>query len=277
VWTPDHRRAANRSGLRYPSDLTDAEWAILEPMIPPARHGGRKRSVNVREVLNGIFYVLWTGCQWKALPKDLPPKSTVHDYLELWNWDGTLERIHHALYVAVREQEGHEASPTAAIIDSQTAKGAQKGGASLDPAGYDAGKKIKGRKRHILVDTLGLLLSVVVHPADVQDRDGACHLLRRTRRMFPFIERIFADGGYAGPKMALAARRTGTWRLQIVKRSDVAGFEVLPKRWIVERTFGWFGRYRRLSKDYEALTDSSESMIYLAMIHLMVRRLRPAG
>src|SRR4029078_2861021 len=128
MWTPDHRRAADRRGLRYPSDLTDDEWAIVAPMIPPGRHGGRKRSVNVREVLNGIFYVLWTGCQWKALPKDFPPKSTVHDYLELWNWDGTLERIHHALYVAVREQEGREASPTAAIIDSQTAKGALKGG-----------------------------------------------------------------------------------------------------------------------------------------------------
>jgi transposase len=128
MWKPEHRLAANRSGLRYPSDLTDAEWVIVEPMIPPARPGGRKRSVNVREVLNGIFYILWTGCQWKALPKDLPPKSTVHDYLELWNWDGTLERIHHGLYVAVREQEGREASPTAAIIDSQTAKGAQKGG-----------------------------------------------------------------------------------------------------------------------------------------------------
>ena len=131
MWKPEHRRAADRRGLRYPSDLTDAEWAIVAPMIPPARHGGRKRSVNVREVLNGIFYVLWTGCQWKALPKDLPPKSTVHDYLELWNWDGTVERIHHALYVAVREQEGREASPTAAIIDSQTAKGAQKGGLGL--------------------------------------------------------------------------------------------------------------------------------------------------
>ena len=128
MWTPEHRRAAKRTGLRYPSDLTDEEWALVEPMIPPARHGGRKRSVNVREVLNGIFYVLWTGCQWKALPRDLPPKSTVHDYLELWNWDGTLEQIHHALYVAVREQEGREASPTAAIINSQTAKGAQKGG-----------------------------------------------------------------------------------------------------------------------------------------------------
>jgi len=131
MWTPEHRRAAKRTGLRYPSDLTDEEWALVEAMIPPARHGGRKRSVNVREVLNAIFYVLWTGCQWKALPKDLPPKSTVHDYLELWNWDGTLEHIHHALYVAVREQEGREASPTTAIIDSQTAKGAQKGALHL--------------------------------------------------------------------------------------------------------------------------------------------------
>ncbi len=178
MWKPEHRRSADRNGLRYPSDLTDTEWGIVEPMIPPARHGGRRRSVNVREVLNGIFYILWTGCQWKALPKDLPPKSTVYDYLELWNWDGTLERIHHELYVAVREQEGREPSPTAAIIDLQTAKGAQKGGSLLDPSGYDAGKKIKGRKRHILVDTLGLLLNVVVHPADVQDRDGAFHLLR---------------------------------------------------------------------------------------------------
>ncbi len=124
MWKPEHRRAADRSSLRYPSDLTNAEWELVAPMIPPARHGGRRRSVNVREVLNGIFYILWTGCQWKALPKDLPPKSMV----ELWNWDGTLERIHHELYVAVREQEGREPSPTAAIIDSQTAKGAQKGG-----------------------------------------------------------------------------------------------------------------------------------------------------
>jgi transposase len=128
MWKPEHRRAARRLGLRYPSDLTEGEWALIEPMIPPARRGGRKRSVDVREVLNAIFYVLWTGCQWQALPKDLPPKSTVHDYLDLWNWDGTLERIHHALYVEVREAAGREASPTAAIIDSQSAKGAQKGG-----------------------------------------------------------------------------------------------------------------------------------------------------
>ena len=131
MWKPEPRLAADRRGLRYPSDLTDAEWGIVAPMIPPGRHGGRRRPVNVREVLNGIFYVLWTGCQWKALPKDLPPKSTVHDYLELWNWDGTLEHIHHALYVPVREEEVREASPTMAIIDSQTAKGAQNGGLGL--------------------------------------------------------------------------------------------------------------------------------------------------
>src|SRR6204780_4850199 len=128
MWQPEYRRAAQRTGLRYPSDMTDAEWALVALLIGPAKRGGRKRTVDVREVLNAIFYILWTGCQWKALPSDLPPKSTVHDYLELWNWDGTLERIHHALYVAVREKEGREASPTAAIIDSQSAKGAQKGG-----------------------------------------------------------------------------------------------------------------------------------------------------
>ncbi len=144
MWKPEHRRAADRSGLRYPSDLTDAEWAIVEPMIPPAKHGGRRRSVNVREVLNGIFYVLWTGCQWKALPKDLPPKSTVHDYLELWNWDGTLERIHHELYVAVREQEGREASPTVAIINSQTAQGPLKKGVLARSFGLRRGQEDQG-------------------------------------------------------------------------------------------------------------------------------------
>jgi transposase len=133
MWTPDHRRAAARHGPRYPSDLTDAEWALVEALIPPAKRGGRRRSVNLREVLNAIFYVLSTGCQWNALPKDLPPKSTVYDYLDLWDWDGTLERIHHTLYVAVREREGREASPTAAIIDSQSVKGAQKGALRSTP------------------------------------------------------------------------------------------------------------------------------------------------
>src|SRR4051794_5768548 len=144
MWKPEHRVAADRNGPRYPSDLTDAEWVIVEPMIPPARPGGRKRSVNVREVLNGIFYILWTGCQWKALPKDLPPKSTVHDYLELWNWDGTLERIHHALYVEVREQEGREGKPDGGDHRLPGREGRSKRGSWLDPAGYDAGQEDQG-------------------------------------------------------------------------------------------------------------------------------------
>src|SRR6478672_10971896 len=148
MWKPEHRATADRRGLRYESDLTEAEWALVAPLIRPAKRGGRPRSVNVREVLNAIFYVLWTGCQWKALPKDFPPKSTVYDYLDLWEWDGTLERIHHALYVEERERQGREASPTVAIIDSQTARRLKRG-ASLDPSGYDAGKKTLGRKRHI--------------------------------------------------------------------------------------------------------------------------------
>jgi transposase len=168
-------------------------------MIPPGRHGRRRRSVNVREVLNGIFYVLWTGCQWKALLKDLPPKSTVHDYLDLWNWDGTLERIHHALYVAVQE-DGREASPTVATIDSQTSKRAQKGGLGLILL---ATTRAWGRKRHILVDTPGLLLNVVVHPADIQDRDGALHLLRRRDDYSRSSNAVFADGDQRG------ARRVG--------------------------------------------------------------------
>jgi transposase len=176
--------------------------------------------------------VLWTGCQWKALPKDLPPKRTADYYFMLWDWDGTLERIHHALYVAARKQAGREASPTASIIDSQSGKAAQKRGSALDPQGFDTSKKVMGRKRHILVDTLGLLLSVAVHPANIQDCDGVALVLsQRTRRLFPFIERNFADGGYQKPKATAAAARTGSWKIEIVKRPDTAiGFEVVPKR-----------------------------------------------
>jgi transposase len=145
MWTAEQRQAHERAGLRYPSDLTDAEWALVAPMIPPAKHGGRKRTVDVREVLNGIFYVLATGCQWRALPKDLPPKSTVYDYLTLWTWDGTLRRLHHALYIQVREQEGREASPTAAIIDSQSVKSAEKGGRALIRAVTMRARKSRAR------------------------------------------------------------------------------------------------------------------------------------
>ena len=275
MWKPEHRIAADRSGLRYPSDLTGAEWAIVEPMVPPAKQGGRKRTIDVREILNGIFYVLWTGCQWQALPKDLPPKSTVWAYFDLWTWDGTLERIHHALYVAVREQAGREASPTTAIIDSQSAKGAQKGGPCSTHRASMRARRSRVASAIILVDTLGLLLSVAVHPANIQDRDGVALVLdRRTRRLFPFIERIYGDGGYQGPKAAKAAAKTGCWTIEIVERSPAAvGFEVLPKRWIVERTFAWLSRFRRLARDFERYARTVAAFIHLAMIRIMLKRL----
>jgi transposase len=218
MWTPEHRRAAARVGLRYPNDLTDGERALIAPLIPPCKRGGRRREIDVREVLNAIFYVLSSGCQWKALPKGLPPKSTVHLYFMLRDWDSTLERIHHAFYIETREREGQEASPSAAIIDSQSAKAAQKGAKASIPQGFDAGKKVTGRKLHILVDTLGLLLSVAVHSASIQDRDGAAPVLDKwTRRLFPFIEHIYADGGY----QATRSRRRQSRRLENRDRQTI--------------------------------------------------------
>ena len=272
MWTDENRKDYERKGLRYPSDMTDAEWALIAPLIPPEKRHGRRREVVIREVVNAIFYVLSTGCQWRFLPKDLPPRSTVHDYFKLWEWDGTLERIHFTLFVQVRELAGKEASPTAAIIDSQSVKSAERGGAEIDPIGYDAGRKVKGIKRHILVDTLGMMLIGQIQSASVQDRDGALPVLAEARRLFPFIDKIFADGGYQGEATAVA--RIGHWELEIVKRSDTAkGFIVLPKRWIIERTFGWLGRCRRLSKHFENLTKSALAFLRLAMIRLMMRRI----
>lgn len=271
MWTPENRKLYERKGLRYPSDLTDSEWAIIDPLIPP---GKRPRRVVIREVVNAIFYVLSTGCQWRFIPKDLPPRSTVYDYYTLWIWDGTLDKIHYDLYVKVRERAGKEASPTAAIIDSQSVKAAERGGATVDSIGYDAGKKVKGIKRHIVVDTLGLIIGSQIQPANIQDRDGALPVLKDVRRQFVFIEKIFADGGYQGQATATAVAALGQWELEIVKRSDQAkGFVVLPKRWIVERTFGWLGRCRRLAKHVENRTRSALAFLHLAMIRLMLRRL----
>src|ERR1035437_2512981 len=250
MWTNENRSRYDRSKLRYPSDLTDEEWALIAPVIPPAKRGGGKRTVSVREVVNGLMYVLSTGCQWRAIPKDLPPRSTVNGYFFLWDWDGTLDRVHHALYVKCREQAFREASPTAAIIDSQSVKSAEKGGARIDPNGFDAGKKIKGKKRHLLVDTQGLLLHAVVHAADIQDRDGGVLVMATLFGMYPFLLKLYADGGYQGPQFQCALLRVVRHvDVEIVKRSDAAkGFIVLPRRWIVERTIGWLNRCRRLSQ-----------------------------
>lgn len=253
----------------YPSDLSDAEWQILKPLIPPAKPGGRPRSTDMREVLNGIFYELRSGCAWRMLPHDLPPCKTVYHYFRQWKGDGTWERMNQELRTELRKADGREAEPSAAILDSQSVKTVDVKGIR----GYDAGKKVKGRKRHILVDTMGLLLMVLVHAANIQDRDGAKLLLSKANGCFSRLRLIWADGGYKG-KLVKWTRNTCGFVLEIVKRDKgIKGFQVLPRRWVVERTFAWFGFYRRLSKDYEVLTETSEAMIYAAMVHLMVRRL----
>ena len=274
MWTPENRPLYDRDKLRYPSDLTDAEWQHIGPLLPPAKRGGGKRTVDMREVVNGVMYVLSTGCQWRYIPKDLPPRSTVHDYFSRWGYDGTLEKIHYALYVKCREQDEAEASPTACIVDSQSVKSAERG-ASIDAHGFDAGKLIKGKKRHILVDTLGLLLHALVTPADVQDRDGGLMLLATLFGQFPFLKKLFADSAYAGPVFHDGlANIMPNLVTEIVRRSDRAkGFVVLPKRWIVERTIGWLGRCRRLAKDWENLNHNALAFIRLASIRLMLRKL----
>ena len=268
MWTNENRARYDRSHLRYPSDLTDDEWKLVEPLIPPGRRGGDKRTVILREVVNGLMYILSTGCQWRAIPKDLPPRSTLYDYFDLWSWDRTLDLIHHELYVKCREAIGREASPTAAVIDSQSVKSAEKGGLRLI-------RKIKGKKRHILVDTQGLLIHAIVHAADIQDRDGGAFVMATMFGLYPFLMKLYADGGYQGPLFRRAvAKIMARVNVEIVKRSDHAkGFVVLPKRWVVERTFAWLGRCRRLAKDWENLNRKALAFLRLASIKLMLRKL----
>jgi transposase len=268
AWTETTRRQHDRSGLRYASDCTDAEWACIAPFLARNHGAGAPGTHDLRVIWDATQYLAATGCQWRMLPSDFPPFTTVQYHFYRWRDTGLLDIINDALVVASRVKAGRNEAPSAAIVDSQSVKTSESGG----PKGYDAGKKIKGRKRHIVTDMLGNLLGLFVHTADIQDRDGAPAVVVAARDSYPSLIKLFADGGYSGEKFAAAIAHLNGLIVEIVKRSDQAeGFVVLPKRWIVERTLAWLNRCRRLAKDWEASIASSEAWVLIASIRRMSR------
>jgi transposase len=263
MWTPETRARHNRDHLRYGSDLSDEGWQILASLLPSPAKTGRRWVWPMREMLNAIFYVLRSGCPWRLLPDHFPPHQTTYRWFVRLRDDGLWESLNHHLVMLDRERVGREASPSAAVIDSQSVKTTKSGG----PRGFDAGKKIKGRKRHALVDTDGRALTLQVHPASVQDRDGAVPLLQASRGSFPFIQRVFADSAYAAERVANATRVV----VEIVRKlPDQVGFTVLPRRWVVERFFAWINRNRRLAKDFEGTIASATAFVHAASVMLKV-------
>jgi len=258
----------------YPTDLTDEQWAVVEPLLPPAKHGGRPRTADLRLVVNTIFYLVKSGCQWAMLPRDLARRSTAHDYFAAWRRDGAWQAVMDALRRQVRAAAGREPGPRKAAIDSQTVKGGEAGG----PRGYDGGKRVNGRKRHLIVDSMGLLLAVLVTAANCDDGTTAPRVLSKlTPAHLSRLDEMRGDTKYNNRALDRYLRTSGAnYKLTVVERPKGAqGLVHVPYRWVVERTNAWVGKYRRNSKDYERTTASAEAMVQLSQIPLMLRRLRP--
>ena len=269
MWTAQSRAFVGDFGAGQA--LSDEQYALLVPLIPPAKPGGRPRSTDMRRLLDGLFYLVRTGCQWRHLPPPpaFPPWRTVYGYMRAFADAGVWESIRHHLVVMLREREGTRAEPERRHRRHPEREDHRKGG----PRGYDAAKKVKGRKRHVGVDTSGLLLGVIVHAADVQDADGVGDLLRRLKRLYPWLRAVFADGVYDRLAALLACFLLGLTLIVVRRLAGTEGFVLLPRRWVAERTLGWLGRWRRLARDYEELPEVSETMVKLAMIRLMLHRL----